>query len=134
MNFSDILDVLSLHMSQITIAPTYTKRHLQRDDSMPLFPLASLFRTTLRHMYARKSIFCLRTRKGPTSLGFSVLLLFFGLSFFSFSCLSVAVVGLFLGLLQVQEFPRKHQERKFLEQRSQVYLRDIFHQVFLSNF
>ena len=48
------------------------------------------------------------------------------LSFFSFSYLFAAVVDLLLGLVPVQEFPRKHtRDGKFLPGGSQVSLREI---------
>jgi len=47
--------------------------------------------------------------------------LFFGFTFFSFSYLFAAVIGLLLGLLSVQAFWRKHhRDGKFLPRSSQV--------------
>ena len=115
--------MLNLHRGQISVAPICTKRHLQRG-SILLFPLASLFKTTLlRYMYAQKS------RERDICLK-AFYCHFFRLSFFSFSRLFVVVVGLFLGLLLDQKFSRKYEDRKFLQTSNKVYSREKFHQVF----
>ena len=75
-----------------------------------LFPLASRFTTFFARACAEIKILSFWTRNWPTSLGlwFLYLLLFFSLSFFSFSYLFAAVIDLLLGLLPVQKLPRKH--------------------------
>ena len=77
------------------LTPVYSKRHLQHD-SMPFFPLASLF-TTFLHERAQKSKFSYVFRLFD-------FFFFFRLSFFSLSFLFAAVIELLLGLLPVKKF------------------------------
>ena len=109
------LDILSMHMSQTTIAPIYTKK---------LFPVASFFRTIkIKSMYAQKSKFWMR--KGPMSFSFSVSLSFFSLRLFLlFSSFLLQFLAYFWACFQIRNF------QKFLQRSSQVYLRETFHQVF----
>ena len=112
-------------MSQTTIAPIYTKKHLQ-PHSMLLFPVASFFRTIkIKYMYAQKSKFCFWMRKGPMSFSFSVSLSFFSLRLFLlFSSFLLQFLAYFWACFQIRNF------QKFLQKSSQVYLRESF----LSNF
>jgi len=65
-------------------------------DSRPFFPLLSPFMTFLR------------INQSDLRLWVFSFFYFLCLSFVSFSCLFAAVVGLLIGLLRIQEFPRQH--------------------------
>jgi len=77
----------------------------------------------------------LKSKFGPTSLGFSIFEFFFRLSFISFTILFAAVIDLLLGLLVVKKRLRKrHRDGQILRWNSQVQWQEILLRVFHSTF
>jgi len=104
------------------LAPIYSKQHLKHDNTLFSRPLALCIMIFLLG-HVQKSLEKERkTVAYCTSLGFLGFLNFFGgVSFFSFSDLSVPVIDILLGLLSVEKFLRKYLcHRQFLPWSSQV--------------
>ena len=97
----------------------WSKMHLHHD-SLAFLPLASRFATfSLGH--AQKSKFLDEKLKWPIVFRLFNFWNFFRLSFFSFSFLFAAAIGLLLGLLAVKKLLRKrHRDGQFLPWSSQV--------------
>ena len=111
----DILEIIYLEMGQISsnlLKKAYaTWQHAFLPTSTTFYDIFARACTEIK----------LSSRKWPPSLGFSIFLIFFRLSFFSLSYLLVAVIELLLGLLPVQKVPRKHHcIRQFLPWSSWV--------------
>ena len=92
------------------LAPIYSKRHYFATWQHAFLSTSMAFYYIFARACAEIKIlrFGFWTRKWPTSLGFSILLYFFRLSFFAFSFLFAAVIDLLLGLLPLQKILRKH--------------------------
>ena len=106
--FLGILEIFRLDIGQISFN---LDKKASATWQLALLPLASCFTTFwLRHV--KKTKFWDKKTKWPT--GFCIFFYFFRFSFFPFSFLFAAVIGLLMGLLAVKKLQRKrHRDEQF---------------------